>query len=470
VLLFGVAATVVTGLAFGLVPALRLSAAEEIDAFRDGRGTADVRVRRGRALLVLAECSLAIVLLAGAGLLLRSLAHLRAVEPGFDATNVLAVRLEFPVEPPPAAEERLQTSRVASARAAAQLFAVTRLLDGLRTMPGVVSAGFIDDMFITGQGHQSITIPGRASEGAAGGELAEGAVTPGFFEALRVPLRRGRRLGPDDAARKIQALWSPITTDLSLAEKERRAVAEPVVVNEAFVRHFFPGADPIGRKFCMDPENKTYWYEIVGVAGDMHRQGLEHDAIPEYMGSYIPSSNGRADLMVRVRAEPVALISTLRREIQRLLPGVTIVSATTAESQFGSFSAQRRLETWLLTGFAALGLLLAAIGIFGLVHYAVAERTREIGVRVALGATPGEVVRMVVLQGMRMPAFGVAVGVAAAVGLTRLMSHLLFGVSATDPLTFGSVALLLLGVSLAACYMAGRRAAAVDPVIALRQG
>ncbi|HEX7939943.1 MAG TPA: ABC transporter permease [Gemmatimonadaceae bacterium] len=470
VLGFALLASVIAGLTFGLAPSLRLSAADAAETLREGaRGTGRSRLRRSQNLLVVVECAMALMLLTGSGLLLRSLNRVNAVDPGFDPSKVLTVRMEFPSDPPPSAEERTNTSVIAPARARNQEAMLADLVDRVHALPGVDVVGLIDDLFLSGQGHASITFPDRAGE-ATSGELNDGAVTPGFFSALRVPLRQGRLLTRDDAAQKIRALWQPIRTDISLADKERMAVAEPVVVNEAFVRRFFPSDNPVGKKFCVDPANKTYWYEIVGVIGDMRRQGLEHDAIPEYFGPFLPSSNGRADLLVRTSGEPLALAATVRQGVQRAIPGVTIVSISTADSQLGDFSAQRIFQTWLLTMFAALALALAAIGIFGIVHFAVAERTREIGVRMALGASPSEVMRLVLAQGMRTPLVGIGIGLGVSAVLTRVMSHLLFGIGATDPVTFVGVSAVLAAVAALACYLAGRGAVRVDPVQALRQG
>ena len=329
--------------------------------------------------------------------------------------------------------------------------------------------GFIDDLFISGQGNKSITIPGRTADSIAAGELNEAYVSPGFFETMRVPLKRGRLLNRDDTMQKIRAMWTGLVTDQSLAEKERNAVPEPVVVNEAFVRRFFPGDDPIGKRFCVDPTNKTYWYEIVGVVGDMHRQGLERTAIPEYYGPYFPSPNGRADLVLRTNGDPLLVAPLVRKAVTAAVPGIVIGGVSTVDSQLGGFSAQRRFQTWLLTAFAALALSLAAVGIYGVVHYAVAERTREIGVRLALGATRRDVLGLVIRQGLRMPAVGIAIGLAASIGLTRIISHLLFEIGATDPSTFAAVGLVLAAVAAAACYFPARRATRVDPVRALRQ-
>jgi putative ABC transport system permease protein len=471
VLVFAIVASVVSGLVFGLVPAIRMSAAEPGDALRDGaHATGSTRLRRIRGVLVTAECSLAIVLLAGAGLLLRSLDRLRSIDPGFDPLGVLTVRIELPSEPPPTAEERLQTSEIAPARARARELALQALIDRVSALPGVESVGFMDDLFIAGQGNKSIAIPGQTADSVGAGELNEGYATPGYFSAMRVRLIRGRLLTRDDGAQKIRALWSPVVTSMSLAEKEARAIAEPVVVNEAFAKRFFPNEDPVGKRFCVDPTNKTYWYTIVGVVGDMHRSGLERRAIPEYYGPYLPSPNGRADLLVRVNGDPLRLAPAVRREVARAIPSVIIASVSTADALLGDFGAQRRLQTWLLTAFASLALILAAIGVYGLVHYSVSERTQEIGVRVALGATAADVIALVIGQGMRLPIIGIAIGLAAALMLTRVMSHLLFGVGATDPVTFAAVGLLLAIVAATACYIPARRAAVIDPVQALKQG
>lgn len=470
VLLFAAAASIASGLVFGLVPALRLSATDANEALREaGHGTGSMRLRRSQGLLVLAECAMALMLLTGAGLLLKSLNRIQSVDPGFDPKGVLVLRLEFPSEASPTAEGRTQTSVSEPARARVREQSAHELTERVAAIPGVTSVGFSDDLFIGGQGNESITIPGRSAAELGAGELNEGSVTPGFFATMRLPLRRGRYLTRDDAAEKIHALWSLVKTDLSLADKERLATPEPVVVNEAFVRRFFPSEDPIGKRFCIDPTNKTYWYTIVGVVGDMHRQGLERTAIPEYFGSYFPSPNGRADLLVRTNGDPLALAATIRNEVARVRPSVVIASVSTAEAQLGGFSAQRRLQTWLLALFALLALTLAAVGIFGLAHYAVVERTREIGVRVALGATPGDVMRLVIVQGMRMPAIGIAIGLVASAGLTRVISHQLYDVEATDPATFALVASVLAVVAAAACYSAARRAARADPVDALRR-
>jgi putative ABC transport system permease protein len=343
------------------------------------------------------------------------------------------------------------------------------MLERVQALPGVESVGFIDDFFLSGQGNKAITIPGHDVQTV--GELNDGVVTPQFFNVMRVPLKQGRGLTSEDVATKIRALWTQVNNGMSLADKERYAVAEPVVVNEAFVKRFFPNENPINKKFCIDPTNKTYWYEIVGVIGDMRRQGLDRQAIPEYYGPYFPGPNGRADLVVRAKAggDPLALAPSVRSAVKAEVPNIVIPRVSTVDQQLDALSAARRFQTDLLLAFAALALVLAAIGIFGLVHYAVAERSREIGVRMALGATRRDVLAMVIGQGMRMPVLGIVIGLAASAGLTRVIASLLFGVGATDPFVFAAVAAMLALVAMLACYLAARRAATIDPIITLRE-
>ena len=468
VLVFALAASLAAGLIFGLLPALRLSGADAALSLKEGgQATGRAGIKRHRNLLVAAECTLALVLLTGAGLLLRSLQRMNAVDPGFDTANVLTVRVEFPSDAPPTAAERANPERIGPDRARARSAALEELMLRVRALPGVLAVGFSDDLFLAGPGNETITIPGRPMHALAAGELSGGAATPGFFEVLRVPLRQGRYLNRADATQTIHAMYN-LVLGVPLEEKMRRAVPEPVVVNEAFVQRFFPGENPVGKRFCIDPEVKTYWFEIVGVVGDMHRQGLELQTIPQFLGPYIPSPNGRADLLVRTAGDPIAMAASVQQEVRRAFPGVMIPVVSTADAQLGDFSAQRRFQTWLLTVFALLALALAAVGIFGLVHYAVAERTREIGVRMALGATPGDLLRLTLSQGMRTPLLGIIVGLLASAALTRVMSHLLFGVSAGDPVTFAAVAGVLAVVAAVACYLAGRRAVQVDPMTALR--
>jgi len=282
---------------------------------------------------------------------------------------------------------------------------------------------------------------------------------------MGVPLPRGRFFSRADALAKVQLLSTPTLQDLASSELARRAQAEATIINEAFARQFFPGEDPIGKRFYFGPPTKVYWYEIVGVVGDMHRQGLEKQPIPEYFG---PHLGGTTDMVVRASSDPIAMAATVREAIRSVDKNTMILSLTTVENRLGELSAQRRLNTWLLTLFAALALVLAAIGIYGIMHYAVTQRTHEIGVRIALGARTSEVLRLIIGQGLKLTLVGVAAGLLAAWWLTRGLAHSLFGVGAHDPATFAGVALVLVAVALLACYLPARKASKVDPMVALR--
>jgi putative ABC transport system permease protein len=268
-------------------------------------------------------------------------------------------------------------------------------------------------------------------------------------------------------ATKIKTLWTPISDrTLSLDQQARVALAEPVVVNEAFVRRFFPGENPVGKRFCIDPTSKVYWYEIVGVVGDMRRQSLEREPIPEYFQPFMPRAN--AELLVRTSVAPLAVSASVRQLVRDAVPGTIVLDVSTVDRRVDALTARRRLQTSLLTIFASLALLLAAIGIYGIVHYSVAERWRELGIRVALGASPRTVLRDVMGRGMTLPLLGLGLGLAVAAVTSRLMARLLFGIGRADPVTLAGTVGVLAAVAFIACYLPARRASRVDPIIALR--
>jgi putative ABC transport system permease protein len=267
-------------------------------------------------------------------------------------------------------------------------------------------------------------------------------VTPGFFEALGVPLLNGR---------------------FFTYQEQNAAVT---IVNDAFVRRFFPGENPVGRRFKEGgPDAKDAWITIVGVVGDMHRQGLEKQPVPEF---FFPSSEPTMDIAVRTRTEASTMAPAVRDVIRSAYRGAMVMKMATVEESLGELGAQRRFQTWLLSAFALLALTLSAIGVYGILHFAVAQRTHEFGVRIALGASDATLLRLVLVDGMKLPCIGLTIGLAAAFWLTRVIEHLLFGVRATDPITFAGVAALLLVVALVACWLPARRAARVDPIVALR--
>jgi predicted permease len=299
----------------------------------------------------------------------------------------------------------------------------------------VTGAGGITHFVIDSDPDTAIEIQGSTSA-AETADVNEEDVLPGFFETMNVPLKRGR-LFTFDEANALRA-----------------------VVNETFARRFFPGQNPVGKHF-----RSGLSYEIVGVVGDMHRRGLEISPIPEF---FIPSSEPTMDLVVRTTGDHAATARAVRDVIRSVYRGTIIMRVTTADTVIGELGGPRRFQTWVFGLFAGAALLLAAIGIYGSVHFGVAQRTREIGVRIALGARPGDVRRMVLAQGMVMPVGGLIVGTIAGLGLTRVLKHLLFEVSETDPLAFAVSAAVLLSVTSIACYLPAHRAARVDPIETLR--
>jgi putative ABC transport system permease protein len=467
VMLFTAGVSLVAGLVFGLAPAWRVSRSNPNDALKSSSGafSGGLRLRQMRGALVVVECALTVVLLVGAGLLLRSLHRLHSVSPGFNPEGVLLTSVSLaPLQELHAKDLRgdaVWSNRVAVFRQA---------MERIGGLPGVKSVGLIRDFLIQGEADSTITVEGRppAKEGEETGLLAAGAVSPSFFSTMAVPLVSGRPFTDADTARSIRLHFTDLRV-LSRPQADGRPLADVAIVNRAFGRRHFPGEDPIGKRFFIGPPGgKIYWYEIVGVVGDMHRQGLEKETIPEYFVPYLGGYSGEADLVVRTGSDPVSLAQAVRQEIRTVDKSAAILKMTTVERLLGELSAERRFQTWLLTLFAALALVLSAIGIFGVIHYAVVQRTREIGIRIALGARSSDVLRLMISQGMKLTLVGMTIGLMAALWLTDVMTHLLFEVSATDPATFVGVALALVGVALMACYLPSRQATRVDPMVALR--
>jgi predicted permease len=308
-------------------------------------------------------------------------------------------------------------------------------------IPGVTKVGMIQNYLNPASPEEAITIENTAAP--VGDTLVTVTdTTPDFFQAMGVPLVAGRLFTQQDLN------------------------GTPTIVNQAFARRFFGNEDPIGKRFTEGvPGGKTVWRTIVGVVGDMRRNGLERDPLPEY---YFCSSEPTMDVVVRANGNPAALAPAVREAIRSVYAQTVILRSATVEATLGDLTAQRRFQTWLLTVFAGAALLLAAIGIYGIVHFAVAQRTQEIGVRMALGAGRADIVRMILSQSMTLPFAGTLIGLLGALSLTRVMRHLVFGVDPADPATFGVVATVLIAVALPACWLPARRAMRVDPLEALR--
>lgn len=433
-LVFAIVVSLLTGTLFGLFPAWKVSQSHPGAALKDGRSASgDLTGRRVRGLLVVAEFSLAVLLLSGAGLLLRSFLHVQAIDPGFDSTNVLTIGLS-PMSNRTAEQHRVFYQQVSERIAA---------------LPGVESAGLINDFLTTGNLDALITTERDAanSQEPARIPLIGDGISGGFFQTLLVPLLKGRFFNAQDNEN------APLVA----------------IINETMARRFWPNEEALGKRFKHgSAQSASPWLTVVGVVDDIRRQSLERESVAQVFTPHAQNPSRRMILFIRTTLEPTQLAAALRNEIRALDKTVPLTQVATLESQFATSGAQRRFQTWLLTLFSALALLLAAVGIFGVMHQSVALRTRELGTRLALGAQPRDVLWLVIVQGMRFVLCGVGVGLLAALGLSRVLTGLLFNVTATDPVTFITTPLLLMLVALVACWIPARRAAQTDPMAALR--
>ena len=436
VLLFAMAASLGCGLAAGLLPALQLSIGSTANALRDA-GPRLMGGRSGRRLhqgLVVAEIALAVILLAGSGLLIRSFVRIQTTERGFDSTNVLLLQIDLPAS----YNNRAKTTAF-----------YTDAMQRIRALPGVVTAGAISDFFIHRQPDYRIALEGQPprlpSDPAP--PLTEDNVVPGYFEAMRIPLLRGRLLEDRD----LDPNAPPV-----------------VVVNQEMARRFWPGDDPIGKrlKYGLDPAAKMPWKTVVGVVSDMRRQRLDEPAIP-YM--FQPGVISQMDIAVRTAGDPELLRGAIRAQMQALDPAAPPYGMMTVEQRLGETVALRRFQTMLLVAMAAVALMLAVIGAYGIIHRSVAARTREIGIRTALGASAPTVLRMVLAGGMWLTVTGLALGLLGSMALSRTVRLFLYETSPFDPTVYAVVSILLLGVTVAAVLMPARRAARIDPMAALRE-
>jgi len=443
VLAFTLIVSVLTGILFGLIPAFRTAKFDLRETLNEAsRGsTSGPRQHRLRGILVGMEIALAMLLLVGAGLLLRSFERLQDVSAGFAPDHLLLADLPLSQNAYAKPEQRFQF--------------FDRIVERARTLPGVRSAAAASFLPVSGGGgliHFNITgrPPKSPNEFTAAGYRT---VSPNYFETLGIPLLQGRLFAPGDHEK------SPAV----------------VVINSTMARTYFPDESPLGKRMQLgatpEPEKDVPTMEIVGVVGDV-LQGLDLGPKAEM---YLPFKQADALLPVfqmtvvlRTAADPSLETSALRSSLAEIDPNQPLVNVRTMEQNMSTSVAQPRFRTWLIGIFAALALLLAAVGIYGVMSYIVTQRTSEIGIRVTLGAQPTDVFRSIVGEGARIALLGVAAGLITALALTRLLRSFLYGISASDPVTFIAVAFVLTLVSIAACYFPARRATRVDPIVALR--
>ncbi len=434
VLTFSLVLCVITGIVFGLVPALQTSKKDLHETLKEGGRSSSEGGGRGRfrAALVVAEIGVALVLMTGAGLLMQSFSRLMQVNPGFSPKNLMA----FPLTLPP--------SRYSKPELQAEFY--RQILEHVRAMPEVQAAGITSYLPLGGGARYVFVCPeGRVCEGV--GKDATSAVrqvSGGYFEAVRTPLLRGRTIHEQDIA----------------------GGAPVAVINETAAKHFFAGQNPVGKHIANSRD--MVQREIVGVVSDVKFNTLNAANVEEM---YLPMAQvpwPNTTLLVRSEASSQTLVAAVRAKIAEVDPNLPVTGISSMEEVVSASVAQPKLTMQFVGVFAGFALLLAAIGIYGVMAYAVTARRQEIGIREALGARPGDILRLVVGQGMRMALVGVALGVGVSLALTRLLASLLFGVKATDPLVFGAAALVLAVAAFIACYIPARRATRVDPIVVLR--
>jgi putative ABC transport system permease protein len=438
VLLFVTATALLTGIAFGLVPALQASRPRLMDAMseRTQGSTAASGRRHGRAALLAAEIALSLMLLAGAGLMVRSLLKLQAVDLGFQSENVLTAQLFLsPARHPP--------SPVPDARPGF----FSQVEEALKAEPGIEAAGAVSSLPLNPIGTDfdlPVIIEGRPRPRAGEEPQADFRVaTPGYFRTMRIPLLRGREF----------------------TEFDRPNSAPVVLINETMARRIFPGEDALGKRIILYGRPR----EVVGIVGSVRHHGFSREPRPEMILPHQQAQIGAGmTLVARGNAVPSVLAQSLTRAVHSVDAAQPVVRLLMMEEFLSDSVAQPRFTTFLLVGFAGLALLLALVGVYGVMSYTVSQRVREIGVRLAMGANPHEVVGMIVRQGMAPAAVGVVIGLCGAVAGAKLMSGLLFGISATDPLTFVAAAAALVLTALAATYAPAFRAARISPVTILK--
>jgi putative ABC transport system permease protein len=435
VLVFTLSVSLLTGLLFGLLPAVQSLRADLQATLKEGgRSMAAAMRERTRKVLLVAEVALALVLLIGAGLMLRTVFQLTQVDPGFNTENLLSMRFILSGD-----AYNAERRRVFSSECLAQI----------ETTPGVESAALTLSLPIDGSNWQSVFITGDKPVPERI-DLPSAAFTPvssNYFEVMGIRSLAGRMFNEADTA----------------------ASPPVVVINETLARRLWPGEDPIGKRLKQGfPEDKTSWREVVGVVGDVKQNGIDKEP-PLQCYMPLPQEPMRSLVAVaRTTGDPLAMASKIEERIHSIDRDLPVFSVRSMDQLLDESISQQQLAMALLAGFALLALLLAAMGIYGVMSYAVTTRTHEIGVRMAMGARPTDVLRLVVGQGMTLALIGVAIGLSAALAMTRVMASLLFGVSSTDPLTFVVISLLLIAVAALACYLPARRAARVDPTVALR--
>jgi putative ABC transport system permease protein len=433
VLIFTLGISVATGIFFGLAPAL---SSAKLDLNEALKGTAKTATARSglRGAFVVSQLALTLVLLIGAGLMTRSFIRLVNVKLGFNPKNVITMRVELP------------RSRYSKGDQRKQFFG--QLLERAKSIPGVEAAGAISQLPLSGYSMMGrFAIEGQpAPEPGKTKPLPIGIVTPEYFQAMQIPLVHGRLFN----------------------ERDVDKMPEVAIVNEAMARRFWPGENPIGKKIGALCDGGAVCRTVVGVVGDIRHEGLANEAQPEIYAPHEQVALPGMSLVLRSAGDPIALVPTIRAQVRALDKDQPVALVQTLEEHISQSVLQPRLMMTLLSGFAGLALVLAAVGVYAMMSYSVSQRRGEIGIRVALGAMKADILRLVVGQAAVLVAVALAIGLGLAFGATRLLSSLLYQVGIWDPLTFAAIAVLLAAVSVFAAWLPARRASKISPMIALR--
>jgi putative ABC transport system permease protein len=458
VLTFTFIVAVTAGVLFGIFPALQSSRPEVYDELKGGAGSSPTPTRQRRVtsnLLVVAEMGLSLLLLISASLLLKDFVHLRNANVGVRPEGVWTAAIQLPKSKYDEQQQRLNFSQALLART--------------RQLPGVESAALSTRVPLEGGSNSYVKIRGQLAPRTSGPLVESHSISPGYFHAMGIPLLRGRDFTAEDIstgfALDLRAKQLFDKSDKPPAEETNNMVY-PAVINEAMARRFWPNEDPLGKLYSPGSDNGP-WRQVIGVVGDVKQWSLSHEPVPEGY-TVLDGDSSRVYLIMHTTVPPATITGAVRHAVAEFDSSLPLFGVRTMDAIIAEHAAGQQFVTLLLGSFAGLALLLAAVGIYGVLSHLVSQRTREIGIRISLGATSTQVLRLVLGHGIRLALWGFALGIAAAIAARKLLASSLHMIKASDPLIYVVTVLCLAMIALLACYLPARRAARVDPVIALR--